>query len=91
MQLIAVIVAIFIGPTSVEGFQYDPSDAAGFLKRGRERLEKKDYDKAINGFTKAIALDSTSDEAFLNRGFAWSMKKEYEKAIADYTWALALE
>jgi tetratricopeptide (TPR) repeat protein len=46
---------------------------------------KKEYDKAIADYTKAIESNPRSDEAYYNRGNAWYDKGDYTKAIADYT------
>jgi tetratricopeptide (TPR) repeat protein len=47
--------------------------------------QKKDYDKAIADYSKAIEINPKSDEAYYNRGNAWYDKGDYTKAIADYT------
>ena len=42
-----------------------------------------EYEKAIECFGKAIALDPNSAAAYNNRGTAYSGLKQYEKAIED--------
>ena len=59
--------------------------------RGRECLDKKDWDQAINHYTEAIRLDPNYAAAYHNRGAAWNAKAEYDKAIADYTEAIRLD
>lgn len=56
-----------------------------YVWRGNSRYNKKEYDKAITEYDKAIEINPNYELAFYNRGFAWVVKKEYEKAIADYT------
>ena len=51
---------------------------------------KKEYDKAIEDYTKAIQLNSAYEFAYNNRGLAWYENKEYDKAIEDITKAVQL-
>jgi len=51
---------------------------------------RKEYDKAIADYTKAIRIDPKFASAYSNRGSAYGMKGEYDKAIADYTKAMEL-
>ncbi|MDQ7085689.1 MAG: tetratricopeptide repeat protein [Sulfurovum sp.] len=45
---------------------------------------KKEYDKAIASYEKAIEINPKYDEAYCNMGNAYHHKKEYDKAIASY-------
>jgi tetratricopeptide (TPR) repeat protein len=58
--------------------------------RGVAWYQKKDYDKAIADYTKAIEINPQSAEAYYNRGIAWYDKGNNEKAIADYTKVIAI-
>ncbi len=62
-----------------------------FGKRGREWLEKREYDKAIADFDRAVALDKNDPESFAGRGAAWQAKGDHDKAIADFSAAIALD
>ncbi len=59
--------------------------------QGKTYSVKKDYDRAIAQFTKAIALDPTFVEAYRRRGDIYEDKKDYDLAIADYTKAIELD
>ena len=65
-------------------------DATVYNKRGIAWYEKKNYDKAIADFTKAIELNPRDDVLYHNRGNAWYRKGNYDKAIANYTKAIEL-
>jgi len=64
-----------------------PSQAFGeedWSQQGLSYLKLKQYEEAIDAFSKAIA------EAYNNRGVAWHHKGDYDKAISDYKRALEL-
>jgi tetratricopeptide (TPR) repeat protein len=44
-----------------------------------------DMDKAIDDFTKAIALGLETTDVYHQRGLAYMGKKDHDKAIADFT------
>ena len=48
-------------------------------------LFKKEYDKAIIDYNKAIQLHPDYAAAYYNLGEAYSEKNEYEKAIVNYS------
>ena len=48
------------------------------------------YDKAIEAFTKVIALDPNYAKAYASRGLAYH-NKEYDRAIEDYNKAIQLD
>lgn len=50
----------------------------------------KNYDKAIDNYTKAIKLNTNYADAYNNRGMSHSCKKEYIDAIDDYSKAIIL-
>lgn len=43
--------------------------------KGNEALKSKDFDEAINYYTKSIELDSKSFQAFGNRALVYLKKK----------------
>jgi tetratricopeptide (TPR) repeat protein len=61
---------------------------------GVAAFQERNYDKAIQLFTKAIASGELSQEqlsaAYSLRGFALEMKGAYDKAIADWTKVIEL-
>jgi tetratricopeptide (TPR) repeat protein len=69
----------------------EPTDAAGYVKRGQERALKGEYDKSIADFTKAIGLDPQAAYYYVYRGWAWHQSKKYDRAISDYDKAVELD
>ena len=51
--------------------------------RGQDYYELEQYELAIQDFSKAIELDSSSSEAYFNRSVAYSGLEKYERAISD--------
>ncbi|MDR0524614.1 MAG: tetratricopeptide repeat protein [Spirochaetaceae bacterium] len=67
-----------------------PGTAPYAYNQGLEYYNKKDYNKAIPEFTKAIQLNPNNDSYYYNRGNAYYMKKDYDKAIPDYEASLRI-
>ena len=55
-----------------------------WLDRGREYDLKKEYDKAIEAYTSAIALNPNDSTAYNNRGVLYYEKGQYDMAIKDF-------
>jgi tetratricopeptide (TPR) repeat protein len=53
-------------------------------------LQKKQYDKAIEDFDKALVFNPRHPGASNNRGSAYAAKKQYDKAIAVFQEAIRL-
>ncbi len=68
----------------------NPQDAADYLKRGRNYLNRGDYDQAIADFNEVLQLNSTSAPAYFSRGRANKLKGNYDQALADYNEAIRL-
>ena len=60
-------------------------DPDSFYKRGVDYADKKQYDNAIDDFTKAISLAPDDAEAYVKRAEAAASKGDYDRAIADFT------
>lgn len=69
------------------GITTDPVEYAAI---GIQCLEREDYDRAIENFTRAIRLNPYYSEAYNNRGIAHTAKGNYEKAFEDYNRAVEL-
>ena len=54
-------------------------------------LAKKEFDKAIEDYTKLIEFDPKHAFAYHNRGYAYERIEKYDKAIEDYTKSIELE
>ncbi|KAF8803740.1 activator of Hsp70 and Hsp90 chaperone [Phlegmacium glaucopus] len=59
------------------------ADVNTLKDQGNKAFTAKDYDKAINLFTQAIALDSKNHVLYSNRSAARAGKKEWEAALSD--------
>src|SRR3989344_836245 len=71
-------------------------DEEEILSQAREWFEKgykydinKDYDNAIEAYTKAIALDPHYSD-YNNRGVAYYNKGQYDRVIEDYNKAISI-
>lgn len=65
-----------------------PMTAEDYFNLGNKKTKIKDFDGAIDDFTKAIELDAENPIPYYNRGLAKSSKKNYDGAIADFTTAI---
>jgi len=59
------------------------SDANALKDQGNKAFAAKDYDKAIDLFTQAIAIDPKNHVLWSNRSAAKAGKKDYDGALAD--------
>lgn len=80
-----VIVLLFI--FSAAGAQ----TAGEYFLQGKIHYNNARYEKAIEQFNQAIALDSSNTNYFLQRGFCKGLIGEYENAINDFTKAFQLD
>lgn len=62
-----------------------------FLKQGNEFYEQKQYDKAIDAYTKAIEVDQKYQDAYFNRGIVYRNLKQYERALRNYARAIEID
>ena len=69
----------------------NPKNARDFNQRGGANLQKRDYDKAILDYNRAIEIDPKDARIRMNRGTAYMRKFDYEKAISDYDQAIQLD
>ncbi len=61
-----------------------------YRQRGIYKLEKENFDLAIEDFNKAIELDSLNCAAYLTRASVYSKRKNYDLAIEDFNKAIEL-
>jgi len=59
-------------------------------EKGKTALNKKDYNTAIDHFTKAIELNYRNADAYATRGQAYGFIGEHFNAVSDLTEALGL-
>ncbi len=58
---------------------------------GKRFIAKKDYDKAISSFTKAIEDEPYRADTYMQRALAYVLKSENARAISDFTKVIELE
>jgi protein O-mannosyl-transferase len=61
-----------------------------FVNRGVAFEEEKQYDRAVQDYTEAIAIDPSQDKAYHNRGWAYRELGQIDKALKDYDTAIRL-
>ena len=57
-------------------------------KATTENLKQKEYESAIEHYTKAIELKSDLTGAYMNRGDVYAEKSDFDSAIKDYNMAI---
>jgi tetratricopeptide (TPR) repeat protein len=72
-----------------EQLRFEPS-ARAYSCRGVSRVNRKEYDEAIDDLNQAIRLNPNDAAAFRSRGEALVYKRQHDKAIADLNQALRL-
>ena len=61
-----------------------------YLNQGVEKYEAKNYQGAIDDFTKAVELRSRDAFSYRNRGNAKHKLKDYQGAIADFNTSIVI-
>ena len=61
-----------------------------YESEGSAYLEKRQYDKAIFNFNRAIEMNTADASAYYNRGRAYGEQGQYDQAISDYSKALEI-
>lgn len=62
-----------------------------FNSRGAIYFHMKDYEKALEDFTRAISLEGSNPAFHLNRGKAYENLQRYPEAIKEYSLVIELE
>jgi tetratricopeptide (TPR) repeat protein len=65
--------------------------AVAYSTRGQAFMHRRAYDKAIDDFGQAIALDPRLVAAYRNRGATYFISELYEKALPDYDAVIRLQ
>src|SRR4030081_2263288 len=68
----------------------NPKDPGGHSARGVEFSKKKEYDKAVEEFTKAIEAEPGDSKNYFNRATAYRGLNKLSEAFADYSKAIEL-
>ena len=69
----------------------DNQEAEVAFNAGNDFVAQKNYQEAVNSFTKALSFNPKFTKALVNRGFAKSELTDYSGAITDFTMAVELD
>ena len=82
------------GDTKKQG-QYNEAvnrlSATDWFEKGYAHNEAKEYQDAVNAYTRAIELNPKDAKAYNNRGNAYNRLGNYQQAIANYNRAIKLD
>lgn len=68
-----------------------PTDAAGYARRGTASTARHDYQSAIADLTRACQLAPTDPQNFYERGMAYWHNRQADLALADFDQAIKLK
>jgi signal peptidase I len=60
-------------------------------KRGNAYADRKDFNKAIDDYTRVIAIAPSQKDGYLNRGIAYMQLQAADKALADFQKVVEIE
>jgi tetratricopeptide (TPR) repeat protein len=64
--------------------------AEAYRSRGVAYAKRREYDRAIADYDKAIDLDPKNAKAYYQRGYVYDIMGEHDRAMADYNKAMGL-
>jgi tetratricopeptide (TPR) repeat protein len=67
-----------------------PADPAEYVSRAKEYADKKEYDKALADYTRAVTLDPLCIDAYMGCGDVYASKEDFDLAIKDFTQVIAI-
>ena len=83
--------AIEVFTRFIEEYPDDPNRAAAHSNRGNAYGQKRDHDRTLKDYNKAIELNPDFMEAYKNLGNLYLRRGDYEQAIRDFSKALKLD
>ncbi|MDH4099330.1 MAG: tetratricopeptide repeat protein [Nitrospirota bacterium] len=72
---------------AIAGDVFDTKAAQGYINKGRSLMLKKQYDKAIEEFNEALAIDPDSAEAMYLKGYSRYEQRKMPMAYDDFSGA----
>ena len=69
---------------------YKPAHSSTYYSRGNAKFQLKDYQSAIEDYTKAIEVEPSYGEAYYKRGFVMHSLQHFLEAITDYSKAIEI-
>ena len=68
----------------------EPNKADFYHNRGFAFRKKREFDRAISDYEKAITIDPKHFKAYYNRAFCWDKLGKYELSEIDYAASVQL-
>ena len=65
--------------------------SSGYVNKGNAKQLSKQYDKAIQDYTKAIELDGKNADAYFQRAKVYNLQGKTQKAIDDFKVVVQLD
>src|SRR5438874_12986797 len=78
-------------PQAAANTRPNPNDPGGHSARGFEFAKKKEYDKAVEEFSKAIEAEPQDPKNYFNRATAYRGLNKFTEAFADFSKAIELD
>ncbi len=79
------------GPGYIQIITSSDSNADENFKKGNSYIKRKEYEKAVSSYKKAVQADPKHSKSYLNMGIALKRLKRYDNAITSYTRALNID
>ena len=79
------------GSAAPAGGASTPKTTEEYIGQGKEFLNAKQYDQAIDRFNEAIRLNPQSIQAYNNRGIAYCNKGDFDRAISDFSRTIEID
>ncbi|MEW6126013.1 MAG: tetratricopeptide repeat protein [Acidobacteriota bacterium] len=86
-----LLIVLLLLPMGLMGCAKNPATTEEYeaqTNRAKSYAEAKDYDKAIEAYSKAAAMKPEVDTAYKLRGLTYAEKQDYQQAIQNYYDAL---
>src|SRR5271154_2819313 len=90
-RLTFLMLLALLYPLTLPGVVFSPQTAEDYVNQGNAERNKREWDAAIDDFTKAIQLNPNYAEAYYNRGVLRHARSDLDGAIADFTKAIELD
>ena len=89
-SLLFLLAAMLITTGCTHNKPFERFNAANWSEIGRQAIDAKRWNEALNAYNKAIELNPNDASAYNNRGLAYDNLDKNDLAIADYEKAIEL-
>ncbi len=86
--LVAALLVVFLAEAAALA---ETKEAVEWFEKGKGYAGQKDYDRAIESFTKAINIDPGYELVYYSRGTIYVMKGLYDRAIEDCSKSISID